>query len=119
MKEKIQAKKPPETVGKPSISTIVGTPPYPDGTHFQTPQTPMFDPVLNGGNGGMNSMNGMNGGVNGGMADGVGIENISTFDNSMQIDSMNDAWFTQQLSDLNWLDFYQVPQLGNECAMKA
>ncbi|KAF7886500.1 uncharacterized protein EAF01_011178 [Botrytis porri] len=39
---------------------------------------------------------------------GLGNDNIIMFDTGMQMDSMNDAWFTQQLSDLNWLDYYQV-----------
>lgn len=39
---------------------------------------------------------------------GLGNDNIVMFDTGMQMDSMNDAWFTQQLSDLNWLDYYQV-----------
>ncbi|TGO41160.1 hypothetical protein BHYA_0025g00100 [Botrytis hyacinthi] len=38
----------------------------------------------------------------------LGNDNIIMFDTGMQMDSMNDAWFTQQLSDLNWLDYYQV-----------
>jgi hypothetical protein len=54
----------------------------------------------------------MNGGVpdSGFTGAGLGIENITMYDNRMQMDSMNDAWFTQQLSDLNWLDYYQVSQ---------
>ncbi|KAF7860876.1 hypothetical protein EAF04_008394 [Stromatinia cepivora] len=99
LKEKIQARKPQESAtssrGQSPAANVTGTPTHTEA-HFSNPQVPMptdYSVMMNGG-----------------IPDGEnGIENISMFDNGMQIDSMNDAWFTQQLSDLNWLDYYQVP----------
>lgn len=103
MKEKIQDKRPPKgdtanptngtssELSNPAHSTFPGPSPALHLTNTQTPSLWYS-----------NLMSGVSDG-------GVEIENISVFD-SMQMDSMNDAWFTQQLSDLNWLDYYQIPQ---------
>ncbi|KAI9644448.1 hypothetical protein NHQ30_006469 [Ciborinia camelliae] len=102
LKEKIRAKRPPHTIINPENGNNLLIPNITDSTTYPSPQFPHpsgSDPAE------YSSM--MNSGVPDG---GMSIENISMFDNSMQIDSMNDAWFTQQLSDLNWLDYYQGPQ---------
>ncbi|APA14928.1 hypothetical protein sscle_13g096980 [Sclerotinia sclerotiorum 1980 UF-70] len=99
LKEKIQARKPQEAAanskGKLPRANITGTPTHSEAQipYHQVPTPTDYSAIMNGS-----------------IANGeIGIDTISMFDNGMQIDSMNDAWFTQQLSDLNWLDYYQVP----------
>ncbi|KAF7915571.1 hypothetical protein BELL_0497g00010 [Botrytis elliptica] len=97
LKEKVQARKSAEITnpsnGNPLESNIIGNPTLakqdfanPQGSVSQDYST-IVPGVPNGG---------------------LGNDNIIMFDTGMQMDSMNDAWFTQQLSDLNWLDYYQV-----------
>ncbi|TGO69783.1 hypothetical protein BOTNAR_0007g00640 [Botryotinia narcissicola] len=97
LKEKVQARKSAETTnpsnGNPLESNITGNPTLAE-QDFANPQgsiTQDYPTTVPG------APNG-----------GLGNDNIIMFDTGMQMDSMNDAWFTQQLSDLNWLDYYQV-----------
>ncbi|KAG4025630.1 hypothetical protein MFRU_054g00590 [Monilinia fructicola] len=98
LKDKIQARSVPEIVTtssnrNPPESNFTDTPTYPEPQLFSHQGSiPSFATTTNEV-----------------PPEGTGIENISMFENTMQIDSMHDAWFTQQLSDLNWLDYYQIP----------
>jgi len=113
LKEKVQATSPSEPVTtnqsnqNPPASSITGTPTFGDpstASEFSnppaTPTIPQEYPAVTNGTIPDNVFTGT----------GIGIEQISMFDTNMQMDSINDAWFTQQLSDLNWLDYYQVAQ---------
>ncbi|TEY44385.1 hypothetical protein BOTCAL_0352g00050 [Botryotinia calthae] len=97
LKEKVQARKSAEIMnplnGNPIESNITGTPTHAE-QHITNPQGSIpqdYSAIVPG------VPNGE-----------LGNDNIIMFDTGMQMDSMNDAWFTQQLSDLNWLDYYQV-----------
>ncbi|CCD34452.1 putative transcriptional regulatory protein [Botrytis cinerea BcDW1] len=97
LKEKVQARKSAEIMnplnGNPLGSNITGNPTHAE-QHITNPQDSIpqdYSAIVPG------VPNGE-----------LGNDNIIMFDTGMQMDSMNDAWFTQQLSDLNWLDYYQV-----------
>ncbi|QSZ28565.1 hypothetical protein DSL72_003063 [Monilinia vaccinii-corymbosi] len=99
LKEKIQARKAPAAVANapnenPPESKITETPTYPEPQfhNLQGSILPSYSAT-------MHEVR----------TEGLGIESIPMFDSAMHLDSMNDAWFTQQLSDLSWLDYYQVP----------